>query len=126
MEEAKKSFWDRYTKFDRFPKLEIKEKGDSAIFTFEEEIPTEVPAEVLAPIYKSRGLKIKPRDSVVFIVNYKGDKKEIWLGSQHYTNLREIASIREANNGNLKGSKAKVTRIAVSSPNEPNLKFEKA
>lgn len=124
--------WEKILSFDRFPKLQqelLKNVGDSVvvIFTSEEK---DIPAEMLKnkDIKTSSGTKVKPRDSVVWTVKEvnTGKDYELWLSATNYTNLRELAKLRESNGGKFVGLRVKITRIAKGDPEQANLKFEKA
>lgn len=124
--------WDKITSFNRYPKLQqelLKNVGDSVVIVFTSE-EKEIPADMLKnkDIRTATGTKVKPRDSIVWTVKNVADNKdyELWLSATNYTNLRELAKLREENGNKFVGLKAKITRIAKGDPEQANLKFEKA
>ncbi|MEM2445736.1 MAG: hypothetical protein QW734_03675 [Candidatus Bathyarchaeia archaeon] len=124
--------WDKITFFNRYPKLQqelLKNVGDSVVVVFVSE-EKDIPAEMLKgrEIKTATGTKVKPRDSVVWIVRNIADNKEyeLWLSATNYTNLRELAELRKQNGNKFTGLKVKITRIAKGDPEQANLKFEKA
>jgi hypothetical protein len=120
--------WNVPDDFERHDKLndELKHKGDVAIVKFlndgKKVLKSNMTDETLS---KLREQGVKPRDNVVFLVETKDqEKRELWLGAQNYTNLRELKAIAKGNKDTLVGCLVKVSRIAEKSPTEPNYKFE--
>lgn len=107
--------------FDRFPKLndELKEKGASKTVTF-----LDVGREVDEATLRKSGAKF-PRNSIIYVVEDNGEKKEFWIGASNFSNLRELKDIRDASGGSLENVKVKITRIEVQAQDKPNWKFEK-
>lgn len=119
--------WKGIEKFDRFPNLSIglQNVKDFAEVTFQGE-EKEVPAEVIQKSLVEAGKKnIKARDSLVFHVKDSENKDyEIWISKTSYTNLRELAEIRENNKGKFEGAKVKITRISKEDMTQNAFKFE--
>lgn len=118
---------DNIPKFERHPKLreEMKETGQEIIVNFLDDGKI-VPAETLEGAYQKKNISnIKPTDSLVFVVEKEdGEKREVWHKMTDFNSRRQLKSIKDANDGTLKGARVKVTRTAVNKPTEPNWKYE--
>jgi hypothetical protein len=108
--------WEAITEFERFPKLDSMKVGDSIEAKF-----TDNGVFVSADQLREAHSKF-PRDSYVFVLEVKGEKREFWMSQKAYSLVRVIKKIRDANGGNLKGVKVKIKRIS-SSTVETNYEF---
>lgn len=120
--------WNAYEgSFEKLPKLndELKKQGTEAVVTFRDNGRV-IAADVMQAAMKAKGLKIKARDTTVFEVEHEKTRKSLLVGNTSYTNMRELAAIRKANNNTLVGAKVKISRIAENDPTTSNYKFEAA
>ena len=109
--------WNEISTFDRHEKLKLK-VDEVAEVTFLDDGNF-----VSKRVLEQSGSKF-PRDSYVFIVDTKKDKKEIWVAVQAYSTMNQLKSIRNDNGDTLKGAKVKIKRVS-DSPKETNYEFEK-
>jgi len=123
-EEKKEGIWN-FPDFERYPKVELKSKGDEVIVGFEDDGKM-VSAETLKKVMKEKKIPYTPRDSIVFVVTEDDEKKELWISATNYSALKELKTIRAENNDDMTGAIVRITRIAENQPNEPNYTFEKA
>lgn len=120
--------WNNIQNFERFPNLakDLENVGDSRTVKFLDE-GEDIKAEVLQQALVQKGKKnIKARDSIMFVVEDKSEKKEVWVSATNYTNLRELKAIRDMNGNSLVNAMVKVTRASKDDMTESSFKFEKA
>ena len=113
--------------FEKLPRLsdDIRKTGDEAVVIFQDNGRV-ITADVLQRVYKLKNLKIKAKDTFVYEVSYDGVRKSLFVGSTSYSNLRELAAIKNANKNSFVGVKVKISRIAEGDPTTANMKFEPA
>ena len=119
--------WDEVGSFERFDKLndELKDIGNKCFVVFKDD-GNKVDAEKIAAALKEKDVKgIKARDSMVFVVDNEGKDMEFWLSATAYTNLRQLKTIRDANDSTLVKAKAVISRVSKDNPSEPSFLIEK-
>lgn len=105
----------------------LKKKGDKVEIEFIDD-GNKVDKDVIKAAREKKGIKSKvpPSDSYVFTVKDLNSKetKSFWMKTTQYTNLKELAEIREGNNDTLVGAKAKIEKVQSGDPSRPSLKIE--
>ncbi len=111
--------WDSFSDFERHPKLDAMKVGDKITGIFEDD-GNFVSKDVL----KEAGAK-HPRDSIVLVMTVDGEKKEFWVSSKAFSQLRQLKRLKEENAGTLKGLKVVIERVSKAT-DETNYDFKKA
>lgn len=108
------TFWDEIGTAERYPPLkdELRTKGSEVDVVFKDD-GRRVSAEVLAGVYKQKGLRIKAKDAFVFAVNAGGTMKSFWLNSTNYSVLQKLKKLRDANSGTLIGKRITIKRVST-------------
>lgn len=97
--------WELVSDFERHPKLDTMKVGDTVRMKFLDN-GTFVTAKQL----KDAGAKF-PRDSIVFVVEVKGEKKEWWISDTAYSVKKQLKRLHDTN-GKLAGANVSVKRIS--------------
>ncbi len=110
--------WDSFSDFERHPKLDVMKVGDKVAATLEDD-GNFVSKDVL----KEAGAK-HPRDSIVLVMTVDGEKKEFWISSKAFSQIRQLKRLKEENAGTLKGLKVEIERVSDAT-DQTNYEFKK-